>query len=70
MPSRQSRHFTPAWRKSKFSTGQNTCVEIGGAGPVILVRDSQSPETTLAFSAAQWSTFMRRIRKDNGISVG
>jgi Domain of unknown function (DUF397) len=70
MPSRQSRHFTPAWRKSKFSTGANTCVEIGDVAPVIFVRDSCSPETTLAFSAAQWSAFMQRIRKDNGHSAG
>lgn len=66
MRSRQSRRFTPVWRKSKFSNGANTCVEIAEARPLILVRDSRFPETELEFSAAQWSAFMRRIRKDSG----
>jgi hypothetical protein len=69
MPSRQSRHFTLVWRKSKFSSGSDTCVEIANAGSLILVRDSRSPEAALAFAAAQWSAFMRRIRRDSGHSA-
>jgi hypothetical protein len=64
MLSGPSRYFTLAWRKSKFSGSGADCVEVADAESLILVRDSHSRETALAFPAAQWSAFMRRVQAD------
>jgi hypothetical protein len=70
MPSRQSRHSTPVWRKSKFSGNAGECVEIADGEQSVLVRDSRNPSgTVLEFSPGQWSSLMRRIRKDGGHSA-
>lgn len=69
MPSRPSRHRTPGWRKSKYSNTGADCVEVASAGSLILVRDSRSRETVLAFSANQWSVFMRHVQSNNGSSA-
>ena len=70
MPSRPSRHSTLAWRKSKYSNIGADCVEVAAAGPLVLVRDSRSQGAALAFPAAQWSAFTRRIRADDNLSAG
>jgi hypothetical protein len=44
-----------AWRKSSRSTSEGSngeCVEIAFTGPVVAVRDSKNPSTTLAFPAS------------------
>jgi hypothetical protein len=63
MPARQSRPFTLDWRKSSASAGNQECVEIACAGPLVLVRDSSQPSgALLAFPSAQWSAFLNRVR--------
>jgi len=52
------------WRKSNRSGGNGACVEVACEGTPVLVRDSRDPSgVMLAFSAAQWSAFVRRTRK-------
>ncbi|HXC80666.1 MAG TPA: DUF397 domain-containing protein [Trebonia sp.] len=69
MPDRQSRHSPLVWRKSRATADQGTCVEIAcdvgvtREGPSVLVRDSRDPSgAVLAFSPAEWSAFLRRLR--------
>lgn len=65
MPVPPSLHCTLTWRKSNFSQAGGDCVEIACAGPSVLVRDSHRPSgDVLAFTPAQWSVFVRRIRND------
>lgn len=71
MPSRDNRHSTLTWRKSKATVGQNECVEMVSTQRAVLVRDSRDPAgAVLEFSPAQWSSFMRRIREGDGLSAG
>lgn len=54
-----------AWRTSSTSTSNGgACVEVARPGvAVVAVRDSKDPEgPALAFSAAQWQAFTRRIK--------
>jgi hypothetical protein len=70
MPGRQSRQSTPSWRTSKASGGSGNCVEIASEEQFVLVRDSSNPSgTILEFPPAQWTSFLRRLRDDNGIST-
>jgi hypothetical protein len=69
MSARPSRPSKPTWRKSSFSADQGNCVEIAREGRSVLMRDSRDPDIVLAFSAARWSAFLRRIRKDSGHSA-
>jgi hypothetical protein len=63
MPARQSRQSKVNWRKSSASADSATCVEIASTGPSLLVRDSSQPSgVLLAFTSAQWSTFLNRVR--------
>jgi hypothetical protein len=71
MPSWDSRHSALTWRKSKASAGGGECVEMATTKRSVLVRDSRDPAgTVLEISPAQWSSFVRRIREDNGVSAG
>ena len=71
MPNRQSRDFTLTWRKSKASNEANECVEMASTRRSVLVRDSRDPAgAVLEFSPAQWSSFVRCIREDDGLSAG
>jgi Domain of unknown function (DUF397) len=52
------------WRKSSY-TGSNggDCVEVAAQAPVVAVRDSKDPHgPRLAFDAADWHTFTRRVK--------
>lgn len=69
MPSRQSRHSTLNWRTSKASADGPNCVEIASDDESVLVRDSRNPSgTMLEFPPGQWTSFLRRVRDENGIS--
>ena len=58
--------MTPAaWRKSSHS-GSNggTCVEVGTAGPLIAVRDSNHPDAPhLTFPAPTWQAFTTHLKQ-------
>ncbi|RKT51940.1 uncharacterized protein DUF397 [Saccharothrix australiensis] len=52
------------WRKSSRSGGASNanCVEVAVAGSAVGVRDSKSPGAgVLAFPAARWASFVRRM---------
>lgn len=71
MRGRQSRRSMLSWRTSKVSADGGQCVEIAAEDRTVLVRDSRNPAgAILEFSPRQWSSFVRRVRDDNGISVG
>lgn len=70
MRGRQSRRSMLSWRTSKVSADVGQCVEIATEDRTVLVRDSRNPGgTILEFSPRQWSSFVRCVRDDNGISV-
>lgn len=55
------------WRKSRYSQGDNTCVEIADSVPGwIGVRDSKlgADSPILAFTDAEWAAFTAGV-KDN-----
>ena len=55
------------WRKPSYSGGNGgTCAEVAGPLPAgVAVRDSKDPEgPKLAFTAAQWQAFTRRVKPD------
>jgi len=58
------------WRKSSRSGGAGECVEVGHGEAVIGVRDSKDCGSgpVLAFSAASWQEFTRRLKADARIS--
>ena len=54
------------WRKSSYSgnSGGN-CVEVGGAAPLIAVRDSKDPDgARLAFGREAWEAFAAKAKAD------
>lgn len=56
-----------AWRKSTHS-GSNggDCVEVGGSGRRVLVRDTKNRAgATLAFGPAAWRRFAASVRDAN-----
>jgi hypothetical protein len=53
---------TPAWRKSRRSYGAGECVEAAADGGVVLACDSSAPAVVLAFPAAAWTAFTRRLK--------
>jgi hypothetical protein len=70
MPGRQSRQPMLNWRTSKASGGSGNCLEIVGEEGLVLVRDSRNPSgTILEFPPGPWTSFLRRVRSENGISA-
>ena len=63
MPAQPSQHSALTWRKSKASQADGGCVEIACGGQSVMMRDSRDRSgPVLAFTAPQWSAFLRRIR--------
>jgi hypothetical protein len=52
------------WRKSTYSADNNgNCVEVGGAGPVVVVRDTKDRAgAVLTFGADAWQRFAATIK--------
>ncbi|WP_231336343.1 DUF397 domain-containing protein [Actinomadura graeca] len=59
-----TRASAEAWRKASRSGHEGgQCVEVAEVGPVVAVRDSKDPDgPKLAFGAADWRAFTRRVR--------
>jgi hypothetical protein len=52
-------HHPITWRKSRFSTGTQNCVEIADAGTAIHVRDSKHPgRGYLTFTRSELAAFI------------
>ncbi|WP_221316289.1 DUF397 domain-containing protein [Saccharopolyspora gloriosae] len=51
------------WRKSSYSNGTRTCVEVACADRAVAARDSKSPDGgVLLFGATSWSSFLHGVR--------
>jgi hypothetical protein len=57
-------NLDPRWRKASYSgNGGGSCVEVGNAARVVLVRDTTDREGgTLAFAAAAWQGFTSKLQ--------
>ncbi|HEV3379928.1 MAG TPA: DUF397 domain-containing protein [Trebonia sp.] len=55
-------HFVTTWRKSTHSGGNGSdCVEVGGSGETILVRDTKNcAGAVLTFGPDEWRGFAAR----------
>jgi Domain of unknown function (DUF397) len=54
------------WRKSSYSgNGGGSCVEVGQAPRVVLVRDTKQPGTdpVLRFTPAAWHRFADQVKR-------
>jgi len=53
------------WRKSTYSGGNGSCVEIAGLGTAAAVRDSKDRNgPKLIFAADEWRSFVESIKAD------
>jgi hypothetical protein len=54
-----------SWRKSSYSgSNDGNCVEVGGTGRAVAVRDSKTPGgPVLAFAPQAWAAFTGRVKK-------
>lgn len=54
----------PRWRKASYSgNGGGSCVEVGSAAPVVMVRDTTDRDGgTLTFTAEAWQVFTGSLR--------
>jgi hypothetical protein len=49
----------PRWRKSKYSTGNGECVEVGSGQGAVAVRDSTCPNgPALCYPTRTWQSFL------------
>lgn len=54
------------WRKSTYSGGNGSCVEIADLGAAVAVRDSKDPDgPKLVFTVDQWRSFTGGIKAGN-----
>jgi len=52
------------WRKSTYSGGNGSCVEIANLGMAVAVRDSKDPQgPQLHFPAAAWAGFLAVLKR-------
>jgi hypothetical protein len=59
------------WRKSAYSISGGNCAEVASAADVIIVRDSQDPETlVLRYPAASWRSFLDAARTGRFDAIG
>lgn len=64
---RKEAEMAKSWRKSTYS-GPNggNCVEVGGAGHRVLVRDTRDRDgAVLAFGPAGWRRFAVTVKGEN-----
>ena len=51
------------WRKSTYSGGNGSCVEIADLGATVAVRDSKDPDgPKLILGLNEWGTFARSLK--------
>jgi hypothetical protein len=51
------------WRKASHSATNGNCVEVGGAGPVVVVRDTKDRAgAALTFGPDAWRRFAATIK--------
>ena len=57
-------HSVTMWRKSTHSGSDGgNCVEVGGSGPAVLVRDTKNRSAAvLSFGPDQWRRFTTAIK--------
>jgi hypothetical protein len=54
---------TAAWRKSSYSAGNGSCVEVASHSPAVAVRDSKNPTgPALIVSPLAWRSFLAAIK--------
>jgi hypothetical protein len=52
-----------AWRKSTYSGGNGSCVEVAGLGGAVAVRDSKNPDgPKLILTQDTWRAFVRSVK--------
>ncbi|MBB6118369.1 DUF397 domain-containing protein [Nocardiopsis algeriensis] len=51
------------WRKSSYSQGETSCVEVKEGSHSVLVRDTQNRDLGhLSFNASEWASFVRDLK--------
>jgi Domain of unknown function (DUF397) len=56
--------LTPEWRKSTYSNGQASCVEVRASADGVDVRDTKDRQgPTLGFTPDEWSAFVRGVKR-------
>ncbi len=51
------------WKKSSFSGGNGSCVEVADLGQLIAIRHSHDPDgPQLVYSRDAWRAFLRHVR--------
>jgi hypothetical protein len=51
------------WRKSAYSVNGGNCTEVASTSGIIVVRDSQDPDTlVLPYPASTWRSFVTGVR--------
>jgi Domain of unknown function (DUF397) len=57
-------NLDPCWRKASYSgNGGGSCVEVGNAAPIVLVRDTTNRDGgTLHLTADAWRAFTDSLR--------
>jgi len=54
------------WRKSTYSGGNGSCVEIADLGAAAAIRDSKDPSgPKLIFATDEWRSFLDSIKAGN-----